>query len=79
MAKAQLNLTIQPYRMLMKTEAAAYCGLSTSSFVITCPVKAVLLPGGNRLWDVQDLDQWIDHLKDGCKPSDDDLLNQLEA
>ncbi|WP_208990167.1 hypothetical protein [Pseudovibrio brasiliensis] len=79
MARAQLNLSIQPYRMLKRADAASYCGLSATSFLANCPVPAVLLPGGRKVWDVKDLDRWIEGLKEDGRPSDDDLLNQLGA
>lgn len=79
MAKAQLNLSIQPYRMLKRADAASYCGLSSTSFLSSCPVQAVLLPGGRKVWDVKDLDRWIEGLKEDSHLSDDDLLKQLEG
>ncbi|MFS8180634.1 hypothetical protein ACMG4P_03645 [Pseudovibrio denitrificans] len=79
MARAQLNLCVQPYRMLKRADAASYCGLSATNFLANCPVLAVLLPVGRKAWDVKDLDRWIEGLKEDSRPSDDDLLDQLGA
>ncbi|WP_164845263.1 hypothetical protein [Pseudovibrio denitrificans] len=32
-----------------------------------------------KVWDVKDLDRWIESLKEDGRPSDDDLLDQLGA
>jgi hypothetical protein len=77
MTKAMLNLQVQPYRMLKKTEAAAYCGLPAARFEMHCPVSAVAYPSGSRLWDVRDLDSWLDSLKTGAADSDDAILDRL--
>ncbi len=60
---ATLNLHISPYRLFTKTEAAHYCRRSPAKFEAECPVTPVVMPGGDRLWDVRDLDRWIDELK----------------
>ncbi|WP_245261646.1 hypothetical protein [Ancylobacter sp. FA202] len=77
MAKAMLSLQVQPYRMLKKADAAAYCGLPASRFELLCPVAAVAYPDGSRLWDVRDLDSWVDSLKTGALDSDDAILERL--
>lgn len=77
MAKAILSLQVQPYRMLKKGEAAAYCGVPASRFELLCSVPAVAYPDGSRLWDVRDLDSWVDSLKTGAADSDDAILEKL--
>lgn len=77
MAKAVLNLQVQPYRMLKKSDAAAYCGVSAARFETLCRVTAVLYPDGTRLWDVRDLDAWVDGLKTGALDSDEAILERL--
>ncbi|WP_425106606.1 hypothetical protein [Ancylobacter sp.] len=77
MAKAVLSLQVQPYRMLKKADAAAYCGLPAARFEMLCPVPAVAYPDGSRLWDVRDLDSWVDSLKTGAADSDDAILEKL--
>jgi len=63
MATATLNLRVQPYRLLTKTEAAHYCRRPLKTFDQQCPVAPVVMPNGDKLWDVHDLDRWIDSLK----------------
>lgn len=55
---------IIPSRLLTKTQAAAYCGVSIAVFDQRCPVKAVSIGEGARMlrWDIRALDQWIDGL-----------------
>jgi hypothetical protein len=62
MSTATLNLSIMPKRMLSKREAAHYCGLPLRHFERICPVKPVSL-GDRLLWDIRDLDVWLDSLK----------------
>jgi len=55
-------------RLLTKTEAAEYCRLSLATFNRLCPVQPVDLGSGNvRLlrYDMRDLDNWIEELKNG--------------
>ncbi|KQS74188.1 hypothetical protein ASG25_01880 [Rhizobium sp. Leaf384] len=58
--------TVAP-RLLTKSQAAAYCGLSVSTFSGVCPVRAIALGEGVRMhrYDVRDLDTWIDSFKRG--------------
>lgn len=65
MATTTLNLRVQPYRLLTKTEAAHYCRRSVKKFEAQCPVQPLRMADGDLLWDVQDLDFWIDSLKSG--------------
>ena len=77
MAKAMLSLQVQPYRMLKKGDAAAYCGVAAARFETLCAVAAVIYPDGTRLWDVRDLDSWVDSLKTGAADTDDAILERL--
>ncbi|MBO9422325.1 hypothetical protein J7481_22635 [Labrenzia sp. R4_2] len=63
--------------MFKKPDAAAYCGIPASKFEGICTVVPVQYPDGSKLWDVQDLDAWLDQLKSGQADSDDDILNRL--
>ena len=56
-------------RLLTKTEAAAYCGVSAPIFSEVCAVVPISLGEGVRLrrWDIRDLDEWIDR-KAGRSP-----------
>jgi hypothetical protein len=64
--------------MLSERDAAEYCGLSARRFAFECPVKPVEMPGGVKLFDIRDLDDWIDHLKrDSEVTSAETLLARL--
>lgn len=65
MATTTLNLRVQPYRLLTKVEAAHYCRRSIKKFATQCPVQPLKMADGDLLWDVQDLDRWIESLKSG--------------
>ncbi len=51
-------------RLLTRTQAAAYCGVSVGSFSTLCPVRPVTLGNDKRLerYDVVALNKWIDEL-----------------
>lgn len=63
MSIATVHLHVAPYRLFTKTEAAHYCRRSPAKFEAQCQVTPIVMPGGDRLWDVRDLDRWIDGLK----------------
>ena len=65
MATTTLNLRVQPYRLLTRAEAAHYCRRSVKKFEVQCPVHPLRMTDGDLLWDVQDLDRWIESLKSG--------------
>jgi hypothetical protein len=77
MATATLNLRVQPYRLLTKVEAANYCRRPVRKFEAQCPVAPVQMADGDRLWDVQDLDRWIDGLKAGRGDDMDAIISRL--
>ena len=52
---------IEP-RLLIKQEAAAYCGVCVSVFEKACPVQPIKLLDRIPRWDRQALDAWIDRL-----------------
>ncbi|MDX3975802.1 hypothetical protein [Shinella sp.] len=79
MATANLNIRVVPRRMLSAKEAAEYCGLSAKGFELRCGVSPVQMPAGTRLYDMRDLDNWIDGLKAGGGDSDDDILRKLSG
>jgi hypothetical protein len=66
MSSATLQITFFPKRMLKKAEAAHLCGRSLKRFEVECPCRPVAFPNGDKRWDVQDLDRWIEVLKHGC-------------
>lgn len=57
-----------PARLLTKSQAAAYCGLSAVTFSSVCPVRAIALGAGARMerYDVREVDAWIDGLRSDC-------------
>lgn len=58
-------MSLPSSRLLTKSQAAAYCGLSPATFGGTCPVRPISLGHGVRMqrYDVQDIDKWIDSVK----------------
>jgi hypothetical protein len=78
MASATLNLKVTPRRMVSDREAAEYCGRSLAKFRAACPVAPVEFPDGARLFDLRDLDVWLDGLKGASlSASADDILAKL--
>jgi hypothetical protein len=77
MASATLNLRIQPYRLMTRAEAAHYCRRSVKKFEVQCPVRPLLMADGDQLYDVQDLDRWIDSLKAGHSDDADAIVGRL--
>lgn len=69
-------------RLLTKTQAARYCGLSPATFGGICPVKPIALGEGARMhrYDVRDIDRWIDGFKAPVQSSlARTLLDKLNA
>lgn len=73
MAVTTINLRVAPYRLFTKAEAAHYCRRSPAKFEAQCTVTPIIMADGDRLWDVLDLDKWIDSLKEP-KSSDADAI-----
>lgn len=70
MGQATLNLVIVWKRMLTKAEAASHCGRPVKRFEIECPVTPIKFENGDLRYDVRDLDEWLDSLKEGHGDSD---------
>jgi len=77
MTMATLNLRVAPRRMLSLKEAAEYCGVAPKKFPIEIPVPPIDMPGGQRLYDIKDLDDFIDNLKAGASDSREDIVGRL--
>jgi hypothetical protein len=77
MTATTLNLRVQPYRLLTKLEAAHYCRRSAKKFETQCPVRPIKMVDGDLLWDVQDLDKWIDSLKSSDGNDADAIVARL--
>jgi hypothetical protein len=75
MTAATLSLQVRPYRLLTKADAAYYCRRSPKKFEAQCPVPPIEMADGDKLWDVKDLDAWIETLKAG--DAIDDILARL--
>lgn len=71
---------IPPRRMLTKQEAAAYCGLRPRAFAKSCRISMVAFPNGELLYDIRDLDHWLDTIKNGGDGSagHDEILGRLD-
>ncbi|CAO4182141.1 hypothetical protein [Methylorubrum populi] len=63
-------------RMLLRSEAAEYCGLGAGAPLPVSPKR--VRPGKHGLrWDVRDLDHWLDNLESGqAAETEDDLLSR---
>lgn len=70
-----------PARLLTKSQAATYCGISVPTFGSVCPVRAIALGVGVRMerYDVHAINAWIDRLAgQGESPrTADQLLDAL--
>lgn len=78
MTVTTLNLRVQPYRLFTKVEAAHYCRRSVKKFETQCPVRPIEMADGDLLWDVLDLDRWIDSLKaDAADSTTDAIVGRL--
>jgi len=78
MSSATLNLRLTPRRMLSEREAADYCGRPLAKFRAGCTVPPVEFPDGARLFDMRDLDTWLDGLKGASLAATaDDILAKL--
>jgi len=74
MDNAPLNITVIGKRMLSRSEAASYTGLSIRMFQSKCDVVPIKIASNKLLWDKHDLDKWIDGLKSGSEIAD---VNQI--
>jgi len=73
---AKISVSVKPFRLLTRKEGAYYCRLTAAKFEGQCPVHPVQMPSGEKLWDVRDLDEWIDGLK--ARFNGDDIIARLK-
>jgi hypothetical protein len=68
-----------PPRLLTKAQAASYCGMGIESFTVNCEVKPIRVRSGARglRWDIQDLDKWIDRLKENSSTDSEKNVDWL--
>jgi hypothetical protein len=71
-----LNIRVSPRRILSKSEAADYVGLPIKRFSVECRVSPIRIANCER-YDIQDLDRWIDVLKDALPSGDDEIVERL--
>lgn len=64
-------------RLMVKKQAAAYCGVCVSIFEKACPVEPIKLLGRVARYDRKALDAWIDSLN--AVPEGDDELNPVKV
>lgn len=72
MSSAIVNLRLAPRRMLNKRDATGYVGVPVEQ----TSVRPVEMPNGKRLWDIRDLDRYLDELRSG-DGDDDHILRRL--
>jgi hypothetical protein len=65
MGQATLNIIVIPKRMLTRAEGASYCGRPLKRFGVECPVRPIRFANDDIRYDIQDLDGWLDSLKNG--------------
>lgn len=73
MSYATVKVEFPLRRMLKPSEAAEYCGLSLAKFKV-CGISPVQMPNGTILYDLRDLDAWLDGLKAEAPVADDDMI-----
>jgi hypothetical protein len=74
---AIVTINVPPRRMLTAKEAAIYCGVSGGNFGSVCMCPQVLMPGGKKLYDIKDLDCWLDSIKTNAPDSNEAILGRL--
>lgn len=77
MTNAMLNIRVIHPRMLSLKMASDYLGIPQKRFCSTCPVVPVAMPGDVKLYDIRDLDKWLDDIKGGLDSTDDDIIGKL--
>jgi hypothetical protein len=59
--------------MLSAKEAGEYCGLPAKLL----PVAPIEMPNGRALFDIHDLDDFLDGLKNARPDTEDDVIGRL--
>lgn len=63
-------MNVEYKRFLTEREAATYGGFSLTEFRRDCPVRPIERAQGRKVFDVSELDTWLD----GTKPMDQDSI-----
>lgn len=67
-------------RLLSRTEAAQYCGLSPNAFdQYVAQVVPPLEFGRRNLWDIRALDRWLDNQSGLREASGNDRINEWDS
>lgn len=66
-----------PRRMLSPKEAALYCGEPFTTFEARCPCKPRLNSRGQKLYDIKDLDKWLDPKDENDRDSEAAIMEKL--
>lgn len=74
---AMLNIRVSPRRMLSLREAADYCGITSKKLPSVTGIAPVAMPHGQKLYDIKDLDCWLDSLKTNAPNSREAILGRL--
>ena len=67
-----VHINVNPKRLLNLREAAEYVGYGSQKFKSICPVAPIKMPCGYLRFDIQDLDAWVESLKQNAVPSEED-------
>ena len=78
MPSATLNLRVSPRRIISRREAAEYCGVPVKRLIADTGVKPVIMPHGEEMFDILDLDVCIEGLKAAQPTNHDDIVERLE-
>ena len=70
-SSAMVQINIVPKRLLTKSEAASYCSRPVKRFELEFPHPPVMMPNGDKLYDREDCDRWIENLKTGTVDAND--------
>jgi hypothetical protein len=67
MGTATVNICFKPVRLFTKADAAHYCCYrNVKTFEAECPVRPIRMANGELLYNLHDVDTWIDSLKNGA-------------
>lgn len=75
---ATLHIVNTPRRLLSPDEAAIYLGMKKSEFSALCRIQAVELQRGKKVYDIRDLDGWVDKRKSSEIEDDAELVSRLK-
>lgn len=72
-----LNIRVAPRRMLSLREASDYCGISAKRLPTVTGISPVAMPDKKYLYDIKDLDRWLDSLKTNTPNTREGILGRL--